>query len=143
MLSAHPTSFESLSEAQKGRKSPSATDVTQGRSPGCQSSYSLPLSLLFHLRKIICRSHSLQDWSPTRSLRQKDSALHISRVGGDLRCQAVRAVPIREDLLVGFLSCSTLLELHFRQHRCCRDGAGEAGKRECVPLAASRITPGR
>lgn len=59
----------------------------------------------------------------------KDSALHIGRVGGDLRYQAVRAVPIWEDLLVGFLSCSTLLELHFRQHRCCRDGAGEAGKR--------------
>lgn len=33
MLSDHPTSFGSLSEAQKDRKSLSATDRTQ--SPGC------------------------------------------------------------------------------------------------------------
>lgn len=51
MLSDHLTSFGSLSETQKDRKLPSATDMAQDRSPGCQSSCSPPLGLDSHFRK--------------------------------------------------------------------------------------------
>jgi hypothetical protein len=51
MLSDHRASFGSLSEAQKDIKSPLATDMTQSRNLGFQSSSSPPLALLFHLRK--------------------------------------------------------------------------------------------